>query len=76
MSDPGGPIGAVVLALQGPSRAPQILAGNIIPEAFATIFFFGRVYARLVLLGSWGIDDTVLSISWVSSLPLSFFFPQ
>lgn len=63
------PSGLVVLQLQGPSRAPAILAGNLIPELIATVFFFARVYARAWLLRNWGADDTFLAISWVSDFP-------
>ncbi|KAE9366940.1 hypothetical protein N431DRAFT_286089, partial [Stipitochalara longipes BDJ] len=56
--------------LQGPSRAPAILAGNLIPELIATVCFFARVYARAWLLRNWGLDDTFLAISWIGSFVL------
>ncbi len=61
-----GPAGAPALHIQGPSRVPDILAGNIIPEVIASISFFARVYARAWLLRNWGLDDTFLTLSWAS----------
>jgi hypothetical protein len=65
--------GPIDLQLRGPSRAPAILAGNLIPELIATCFFFARVYARAWLLRNWGADDTLLMISWVSDSPPTLF---
>jgi hypothetical protein len=59
-----------VSELQGVSRVPEILAGNLIPELFATLFFAARVWSRAWLLKTWGWDDTWLSISWVRELIL------
>ncbi len=75
---PGGipPIGlnftSPATNLQGPSRASEIIAGNLIPEIFASLFFFARVYARAYLIRCWGKDDTFLAVSWLGSFILCF----
>ncbi|RDW88470.1 hypothetical protein BP6252_00502 [Coleophoma cylindrospora] len=54
----------------GPSRAPQILAGNIIPMVVATVFTFARIWSRAVILKVWGLDDTMVVIAWIFALAL------
>ena len=47
------------------TRAPAIIAGNVIPFLAGTIFFAGRVVTRASLLRTWSADDWLLSIGWV-----------
>jgi len=50
------------------TRSTAIVIGNTVPFAFATVFFFGRVYARLGLLQQFGSDDYLISGSWLAAL--------
>jgi hypothetical protein len=50
------------------SRGTSILIGTIVPIVFATVFVFGRLYSRLIILGNWGADDSWILGSWVCSL--------
>jgi hypothetical protein len=49
------------------SRVPQILFGTIFPAVVATIAVLGRFYSRAIILKVWGLDDTLILISWVLS---------
>ncbi|KIN03215.1 hypothetical protein OIDMADRAFT_95408, partial [Oidiodendron maius Zn] len=53
------------------TRVPEVLWGSIIPFGVATIFVIARVYSRLILIRSWGQDDTWISISWVGAIVLT-----
>jgi len=44
------------------------LIGNLIPFLVATIFEFGRIYARAGLLRHLGLDDYLLLVGWLSAL--------
>lgn len=48
------------------SRAPAILAGNIVVQTIGCLFFFMRVYSRLVIIKTWRTEDYVLVFAWVS----------
>ncbi|KAG4411199.1 hypothetical protein IFR04_015670, partial [Cadophora malorum] len=48
------------------SRLPHVLIGVILPFAISSICLLGRFYSRAVLLKFWGIDDTLLLMSWLS----------
>lgn len=61
----------------------HVLVGVILPFAISSICLLGRFYSRAVLLKFWGIDDTLLLISWVrlrlpTRIPVRalFCFPQ
>ncbi|TVY92729.1 hypothetical protein LAWI1_G004021 [Lachnellula willkommii] len=54
-----------------PSRAPQILVGNIIPQIFASLFVIARMITKIRITRAWGADDTVLVIAWLCSLALT-----
>ncbi|KAI5455601.1 hypothetical protein BGZ63DRAFT_368667, partial [Mariannaea sp. PMI_226] len=53
------------------STVPQILAGTIIPMVLSSLFVFARLYTRGILTRSWGIDDTLITISWFGAIALS-----
>lgn len=44
---------------------PSLQAGCIAPLAVLTVFVLARIYTRAVILRSWGIDDTLITILWV-----------
>ncbi|THW99246.1 hypothetical protein D6D13_10254 [Aureobasidium pullulans] len=50
------------------TRAPYILLGNILPFLLATIFYFGRVYSRALILRTFGWDDWLLTVGWLAAL--------
>ncbi|KAK0103269.1 hypothetical protein ONS95_005302 [Cadophora gregata] len=53
------------------SRVSQILVGSILPAVIASIFVLARLYARLVIIKSFGADDYWIGISWLASLVLT-----
>ncbi|KAF2146907.1 uncharacterized protein K452DRAFT_283107 [Aplosporella prunicola CBS 121167] len=53
------------------SRAGAILAGNIVPQIAATIVVIARFVSKGYLRRSWGADDSVLALAWLSSLTLT-----
>lgn len=50
------------------SRVASLLAGSIVPHVISSIFVLARLYSRKFLSGSWGIDDTLITISWIGSI--------
>ncbi|KAI5211007.1 hypothetical protein E4T38_01720, partial [Aureobasidium subglaciale] len=50
------------------TRASYILLGNILPFLLATIFYFGRVYSRALILRTFGWDDWLLTAGWAAAL--------
>lgn len=50
------------------SRAPAIIAGNLIPFVVTTPFVVGRFYSRAVILHGFQLDDWILVVAWLAAL--------
>ncbi|ROT42566.1 hypothetical protein SODALDRAFT_266803, partial [Sodiomyces alkalinus F11] len=46
---------------------PLALLGLVIPHGVCTLFILGRLYARVVLLRKWFLDDTLILLSFLFS---------
>ena len=44
-----------------------MIAGNIVVQAFGSLFFFARVYSRVAITRAWRAEDYILTLAWVSS---------
>ncbi|OWP01411.1 hypothetical protein B2J93_2821 [Marssonina coronariae] len=49
--------------IPGDSRVTEILAGVSAPQALATLFIVGRIFARTCVLKIWNWDDTLIIIA-------------
>jgi len=49
------------------SRSGVLISIAVTLELLATVFFLARVYSRAILLRTWKLDDTLLSIAWLFS---------
>ncbi|KAF2441132.1 hypothetical protein P171DRAFT_475564 [Karstenula rhodostoma CBS 690.94] len=53
------------------SRAPDIVAGNVLLQLVGTLFFILRTFSRLLLTKSWKPEDSLLTIAWVFATAFS-----
>ncbi|KAL5398425.1 hypothetical protein PMIN06_006553 [Paraphaeosphaeria minitans] len=53
------------------SRAPEIVAGNVLLQLVGTLFFLLRIYSRLWFTKSWKLEDTLLTTAWVLATAFS-----
>ncbi|KAI0014871.1 hypothetical protein F4780DRAFT_152553 [Xylariomycetidae sp. FL0641] len=56
------------------SPIPGLLAGILIPHMICTLFIFARVVSRLVYQRRWFLDDSLISVAWVSSTVISIVY--
>ncbi|CAL3966372.1 unnamed protein product [Diplocarpon coronariae] len=60
--------------IPGDSRVTEILAGVSAPQALATLFIVGRIFARTCVLKIWNWDDTLIIIAWLHSFAMTALF--
>ncbi|KAI9047298.1 hypothetical protein LZ554_008746 [Drepanopeziza brunnea f. sp. 'monogermtubi'] len=53
------------------SRVPGVLAGSIVPATIGSLFVIARLYTRKLICNTWGLDDTLISLSWLGALGLA-----
>jgi hypothetical protein len=50
---------------------PRILGGTIFPQILVFFFLGGRIISRVLVVGKWAWDDTLIVIAWIFSLVLT-----
>ncbi|KUJ11062.1 uncharacterized protein LY89DRAFT_739276 [Mollisia scopiformis] len=57
--------------IPGESKVSGILGGTIFPQILVVFFLVGRIISRVVVIGRWSWDDTLIVIAWVFTLILT-----
>lgn len=60
--------------LSGHNKVPQILVGITFPQILALFFISARAYTRVKILHQWSLDDSLIMLAWISSIPISVLF--
>ena len=50
------------------SRVNVLRNGGVIPVVLASVAVLARFYTRVVIIRTWGFDDTLLLLAWVRLL--------